>query len=48
MATSHPKRAALKQALWQRLLTALHAWVHRRLGLPPHAPPVVPETPGGA
>ena len=33
MATPRPDRAALKQRLWQGLLTRLHAWVHRRLGL---------------
>ena len=29
MATSHPKRAALKQTL-AAAVTALHAWVHRQ------------------
>ena len=45
MATPRPDRAALKQRLWQALLTGLHAWVHRRLGLPPHEA-VPPQTPG--
>ena len=45
MASAHPRREAVKQRLWQAVLTHLHAWVHRRLGLPPH-PPSVPQ--GGA
>lgn len=39
MASPHPERDALKRGFWQLLLTHLHAWVHRRLGLPPHLPP---------
>ena len=42
MAAAHPRRAALKQRLPEALLTRLHAWVHRRLGLPPHVPPLAP------
>jgi hypothetical protein len=35
MASAHPEREQLKQGLRKAILTALHAWVHRRLRLPP-------------
>lgn len=38
MATPRPEREMLKKGIIQSILTALHAWVHRRLGLPPHPP----------
>ena len=42
MATPQSGREAVKQRFWQFLLTHLHGWVHRRLGLPPHGPPAAP------
>jgi hypothetical protein len=35
MASAHPERDQLKQGIWRAVLSALHAWVHRRLGLRP-------------
>jgi hypothetical protein len=35
MASAHPEREQLKRGLLRAILTALHAWVHRRLGLRP-------------
>lgn len=47
MAEPRPGQAEFRQGLWRLVLTRLHAWVHRRLGLPPHPPSVPTQAPGG-